>query len=162
MTTDCLLNYICNTWKFQAQTWENMLCTDIVSDIQIFSQCSAKRRASDKDLPVQYGVCISRQSAQSNFTLNHMWRKFLLTLHCCVYASNFMYFFSNFHFFKLLYSLGCIMFGPFWSVWCKIVLGEVTPMMMPRPCPSGSRLPKSFFKSHNFFIMEKWPVSAEV
>ena len=35
-----------------------MLCTEIVSDIQtifvhnIFSPCSAKRRASDKDLPV--------------------------------------------------------------------------------------------------------------
>ena len=53
MMKDCSLNYKFNTWKFQAQTWENMLCTDIVSDIQIFSQCSAKRRASDKDLPVQ-------------------------------------------------------------------------------------------------------------
>ena len=34
-----------------------MLCTEIVSDIQqfvhnMFSPCSAKRRASDKDLPV--------------------------------------------------------------------------------------------------------------
>ena len=36
---------------------ENMLCTEIVFDIQnsvhnMFSPCSAKRRASDKDLPV--------------------------------------------------------------------------------------------------------------
>ena len=33
---------------------ENILCTEIVSDIQnnMFSPCSAKRRASDKDLPV--------------------------------------------------------------------------------------------------------------
>ena len=37
---------------------ENMLCTEIVFDIQnnfciqLVSQCSAKRRASDKDLPV--------------------------------------------------------------------------------------------------------------
>ena len=37
-----------------------MLCTEIVSDIQnnfctynMFSPCSAKRRASDKDLPVR-------------------------------------------------------------------------------------------------------------
>ena len=32
----------------------------------------------------------------------------------------------------------------------------VTPMMMPRPCSSSSRKLRSFFKSHNFFIMEKW------
>ena len=37
---------------------ENMLCTEIVSDIQdiflhnMFSPCCAKRRVSDKDLPV--------------------------------------------------------------------------------------------------------------
>ena len=37
---------------------ENMLCTEIVSDIHdmfvynMFSPCSAKRRAPDKDLPV--------------------------------------------------------------------------------------------------------------
>ena len=31
----------------------------------------------------------------------------------------------------------------------------VTPMMMPHPCPSASRLLRTFFKSHNFFIMEK-------
>ena len=34
-----------------------------------------------------------------------------------------------------------------------------TPMMMPCPCPSSSRLLKPFFKSHNFFIMEKYIVS---
>ena len=38
---------------------------------------------------------------------------------------------------------------------------RVTPMMMPRLCPSGSRVLKTFFKSHNFFIMEKLPVSEE-
>ena len=32
-------------------------------------------------------------------------------------------------------------------------------MMMPRPSPSSSRLLRSFFNSHNFFIMEKWPVA---
>ena len=36
-----------------------------------------------------------------------------------------------------------------WSVWGKMA------MMMSRPCPSSSRLLKTFFKSHNFFIMEK-------
>ena len=36
---------------------------------------------------------------------------------------------------------------------------SVTAMMMPGPCPSSSRLLKPFFKSHNFFIMEKWLVS---
>ena len=46
------------------------------------------------------------------------------------------------------------------SVRSKMVLGEVvsrrvTPMTMPRSCPSNSRLLKTFFKSHNFFIMEK-------
>ena len=82
MTTDCSLNYKFKTWKFQAQTCENMLCTEIVSGIQnsfytqhilprfelrifMFWTCNsmnnlllycglvgAKIRASDKDLPV--------------------------------------------------------------------------------------------------------------
>ena len=30
------------------------------------------------------------------------------------------------------------------------VLRRVTPMMMPRSCPSSSRLLKTFFQSHNF------------
>ena len=34
-------------------------------------------------------------------------------------------------------------------------------VLMPRPCPSASRLLRTFFKSHNFFIMEKFPVSEE-
>ena len=58
--TDCSLNYKFNTWKFQAQTWpgENILCTDIVSDIQnhfctqhVLPMLCQKKRASDKDLP---------------------------------------------------------------------------------------------------------------
>ena len=32
---------------------------------------------------------------------------------------------------------------------------------MSLPCPSSFRLMKTFFKSHNFFIMEKSPVSEE-
>ena len=48
-----------------------------------------------------------------------------------------------------------------WSVLvCMVYNGpsrsrRVTPMMMPRPCPSSSRLLKTIFKSHHFFIMEK-------
>ena len=34
MTTDFSLNYKFNTWKFQAQTLENMSCKEIISDIQ--------------------------------------------------------------------------------------------------------------------------------
>ena len=34
-------------------------------------------------------------------------------------------------------------------------------MVIPNPCPSASRLLRTFFKSHNFFIMEKWPDSEE-
>ena len=61
MMTDCSLNYKFNTWKFLAQNWEhgeNMLCTDFfltfrtISVHNVFSPCSGKRRASDKDLPV--------------------------------------------------------------------------------------------------------------
>ena len=67
MTTDCSMfielqiQYIHENSKLKPG--ENMLCTEIVSDIQkknctqhvlhMFSTCSAKRRASDKDLPVQ-------------------------------------------------------------------------------------------------------------
>merc|ERR1712051_613304 len=32
---------------------------------------------------------------------------------------------------------------------------------MSLPCPSASRLLRPFFKSHNFFIMENWPLSEE-
>jgi hypothetical protein len=42
----------------------------------------------------------------------------------------------------------------------KMALVEVG--VSPRPCPSSSRLLKTFFKSHNFFIMEKWPVSQQL
>ena len=50
--------------KSKLKPGENMLCTEIVSDIQtsdifdhnMFYPCSEKRRASDKDLPVQLGT----------------------------------------------------------------------------------------------------------
>ena len=35
------------------------------------------------------------------------------------------------------------MFGPFWSVWCKMALVEVG-VSLPCPCPSSSRLLKTF------------------
>ena len=52
-------------------------------------------------------------------------------------------------------TLGCIMFGPFWSVWCKIALAEVGVSLLwwclaPVLLGSGSRLLKSYFKSHKF------------
>ena len=60
MTTDCSLNYNENS---KLKPGENMLCTEIVYDIQnnfgtqhilpMSAPCSAKRRASDKDLPVK-------------------------------------------------------------------------------------------------------------
>ena len=57
MTTDCLLNYKFNTWKFQAQTCcvQKLFLTFRTSFVHnMFSPCSAKRRASDKDVPVPY------------------------------------------------------------------------------------------------------------
>ena len=57
MTTDCSLNYKFNTLKFQAQTWgEHVVYRNRFWHSEQFlyttSPCSAKRRASDKDLPV--------------------------------------------------------------------------------------------------------------
>ena len=55
MTTDCSLNYKFNTWKFQAQTrgkydvYRNCFWH---SEQFLYTTCFAKRRASDKDLPV--------------------------------------------------------------------------------------------------------------
>ena len=60
MTTDCSLNYKFNTWKFKAQTWgEYVVYRNCFwhSEQFLYIPCSppscAKRRASDKDLPVQ-------------------------------------------------------------------------------------------------------------
>ena len=55
MTTDFSLNYKFNTWKFQAQTWgEHVVYRNCVwhSEQFLYTTCSAKRIASDKDLPV--------------------------------------------------------------------------------------------------------------
>ena len=49
------------------------------------------------------------------------------------------------------------MFGAFGSVWCNMALGEsgVSLHDDAMPFSFSSRLMKTFFKSHNFFIMEK-------
>ena len=59
MTTDCSLNYKFNTWKFQAQNIGRTCCVQkliltfrTIYVHNMFSPCSAKIRASDKDLPV--------------------------------------------------------------------------------------------------------------
>ena len=58
MTTDCSLNYKLNSWKCQAQTWgEHVVYRHCFwhSEQFLYTTCSphsAKRRASDKDLPV--------------------------------------------------------------------------------------------------------------
>ena len=59
MTTDCSLNYKFNTWKFQAQAWgEHVVYRNCFwhSEQFLYITCSAKRRASDKDLPVNPGA----------------------------------------------------------------------------------------------------------
>ena len=60
MTTDCSLNYKFNRWKFLAQNMEGrtwsiqklFLTFRTIFVHNMFSPCSAKRRDSDKDLPV--------------------------------------------------------------------------------------------------------------
>ena len=41
-----------STWKFQAQTWGEHVVYRTIFVHNMFSPCSAKRRASDKNLPV--------------------------------------------------------------------------------------------------------------
>ena len=67
--TDCLLNYKFNTLKSQAQNMGRTCCVQklfltfrTISVHKMFSPCSAKIRASDKDLPVMYFV--------GSFTIN--------------------------------------------------------------------------------------------
>ena len=59
MTTNFSLNYKFNTWKFQAQNMGRTCCVlklfltfRTIYVHNMFSPCSAKIRASDKDLPV--------------------------------------------------------------------------------------------------------------
>ena len=59
MTTDCSLNYKFNTRKFQAENRERTCCVEkliltfrTIHVHNMFSPCSAKIRATDKDLPV--------------------------------------------------------------------------------------------------------------
>ena len=60
MKADCSLNYKFNTWKFQAQNMGRTCCVHklflifrTISVHNMFYPCSPKKRASDKDLPVQ-------------------------------------------------------------------------------------------------------------
>ena len=60
ITTDFSLNYKFNTWKFLAQNMGRTCCVQklfltfrTISVHNIFSPCSAKIRASDKNLPVR-------------------------------------------------------------------------------------------------------------
>ena len=77
MMTDCSLNYKFNAWKFQAQTrgehvvnryWFLTFRTIFVYNM--FSPCSAKRRASDKDLPVDQ---TKNKFVQKNLKLRIFW-----------------------------------------------------------------------------------------
>ena len=87
MTTDCSLNYKFNTWKFLAQNMGRTCCVQklfltfrTISVYKMFSPCSAKRRASDKDLPVWFSKDFGGKF-KLNFTfLNFRWvhQKFLL------------------------------------------------------------------------------------
>ena len=57
--------------------------------------------------------------------------------------------------FQLICTLGTEMFASLADFSTKMGNGPrrsrpVTPMMMPRPCPAGSRLLKTFFKSKKF------------
>ena len=60
MTTDCSLNYMFNTWKFQAQTWRehvmyrNCFWHSWFRTIFVHNSFSAKWKVSDKGLPVQH------------------------------------------------------------------------------------------------------------
>ena len=63
MKTKCSLNYKFNTWKFQAQNMGRTCCVQklfltlrTISVHNMFSPCSSKRRASDKDLPVSWKI----------------------------------------------------------------------------------------------------------
>ena len=67
---------------------------------------------------------------------------------------------SNFLWYRIsIYSVSYNFIYPSKELCSKMALGEVG-LSLPwwRPCPFIYRLLKTFFKSHNFFIMEKWPV----
>ena len=59
---------------------------------------------------------------------------------------------------KVTYSVIHISIHPSKELCSKMAPGEVG---VSHPCPSACRLLRTSFKSHNFFIMEKWTVSEE-
>ena len=56
----------------------------------------------------------------------------------------------------LTYIVSHNLIAPSKELCSKMALGEVG---MSLPCPSGSRLLRTFFKFHSFFITKKWLVS---
>ena len=74
MTTDCSLNYKFNTWKFQAQTWGEHIVYRTIFVHNMFSPCSAKRKASDKDLSVQeIYFCFQQEAIEGEKFKNNFW-----------------------------------------------------------------------------------------
>ena len=76
MTTDCSLNYKFNTWKSQAQNMGRTCCVQKLfltfrtfSVHNMFFPCSAKIRASDKDLPV-WTLTKSKSLPSNSFFVN--------------------------------------------------------------------------------------------
>ena len=82
MTTNFSLNYKFNTWKFQAQNMGRTCCVlklfltfRTIHLHNMFSQCSAKIRASDKDLPVWKGIFIFYILEQINDSRCNVYKK---------------------------------------------------------------------------------------
>ena len=85
MKTDCSLNYKFNTWKFQGQNVGRTCCVQKLfltfrtfSVHNMFSPCSPKRRASDKDLPVWKMDLHSKMTIYERYTLGFL-AKFFFT-----------------------------------------------------------------------------------
>ena len=88
ITTDCSLNYKFNTWKFQAQTWrEHVVYRNCVWHSEqffvhnMFSPCSAKRIASDKDLPVIHNMYFTTYGKLN--ICRHLWISFSFHVQLC-------------------------------------------------------------------------------
>ena len=111
MTTDCSLNYKFNTWKFQAQAWrEYVKYRNCFQHSEQFLQttCSAKRRASDKDLSVNnLAVIIEFRSyllSQDGFGLTSETLLFAIVTPTSLCKLRFLWLFVLGHF-KLLMSI---------------------------------------------------------
>ena len=89
----------CNTWKFLAQNMGRTCCVQklfltfrAISVHNMFSPCSAKRRASDKDLPVRkinfiQIICnLSRKMWQKLFEMRLCVMRYILALVCLTFT----------------------------------------------------------------------------